>query len=204
MSVEHARAQLDLFRPYSPDRMLASDDLPSDDTRSVNTVRAALRAKGREGTTCPCCERWVKVYHESFRWTMGAICTALARQHRDDIKASLWGESPPFRETHLPTFLQRLPLTPKVKSVLCRSGGGTGYVYAWGLIRRVAGARDDGDWRTGIYALTTRGWDFANGHLRVPKNVFIYNRRVLGFEGPEINITEALEGRFDYSALMGG
>lgn len=170
-----------------------------DDSMTVAEARERLLRDGREGTRCPCCCRYVKLYKSPFRWSAAIIAIRLARLVRK-------GGGLLNRVFHLPSVVQEIRLGPKKERAMAvlQCGCRWSPLIQWGLIERVFGKRPDGDWRTGHFRLTRMGYRFALGGVRIPKYVYNYDGRVLGFDGPAITVRKALGLKFDYNELMSG
>lgn len=74
----------------------------------------------------------------------------------------------------------------------------------WSLIeRRDHESGEDGKKSSGIWRITAAGYKFIVEGSKVQKHACIYNGTVLGFDGGEIDIIDALGEKFDYNVLMG-
>jgi hypothetical protein len=130
-----------------------------------------------DGIACPCCGQFCKVYRRRLNAGQAQALILMWRTAGRD-----W--------VHVPTLASR-------------SGGDPGKMRHWGLIEEAAGRREDGG-RRGSWRITERGQAFVLGELTVPQYVSIFDNRVLGHDGPNIGIREALGGRFNYDELMRG
>jgi hypothetical protein len=90
-----------------------------------------------------------------------------------------------------------------LKGRLNFGGDATKSVY-WKLIEEDNGTRDDGSSRSGWWRVTDRGRDFVRNLIGIPKYARIYDGHLLGFEGEDVRITDALGTKFDYNELMQG
>jgi hypothetical protein len=61
---------------------------------------------------------------------------------------------------------------------------------------------DNGKRASGKWHPTTRGIDFVNRKITIPKHVVTRNNRLIATIGPNIGIYEALRTRFNYQELM--
>lgn len=169
---------------------------------TIPNARAEIQRRARDGLRCPCCEQWVKVYRNPFRWSAALVIAELMRVQRKDLCLGAY--------FHLPTLLEqtdwsRYGLKPRAVAAL-RGGGGSvvSPLLDWALIEKQPGERGDGDWRSGYYRLMPAGIDFADAARKIPKYVYVYDGRTLGFDGPDISIRDAARLRFDYDAVMKG
>ena len=73
----------------------------------------------------------------------------------------------------------------------------------WGLIEQKK--NDDPAKRcSGLWRATARGKNFAHGLELIPTHVYLFDNKVVGFEGEETTIQRALGNRFNYEELMRG
>ena len=127
---------------------------------------------------CPCCDQLVKVYRFPINSSMVKDLMSLASK------------------ADVGVYMHKVDF--------CRStnqGGHFSKWSDWGLVTQMP--NDNPAKKTsGMYALTQKGRDFVDNKLRVPKYILTYNAQVLGFDGDEITIEEALGNHFNYSELM--
>lgn len=147
-------------------------------TSTIAEAKEWLRSRVREGATCPVCDQRVQVYRRS-------INSAMARGLIDIYRSVEVGV--PF---HMPTVAAAL-------------GGDAARLSYWGLITEEPVQRPDMG-RAGWWSLTPEGAGFARGHHVVTKYALVYNSRVLGFEGPTVDIRSCLGNRFDLQVLLNG
>lgn len=143
-----------------------------------NTIAEAveyLAEHAEEGTSCPACGQFVKVYRRPLSSTTARVLVAMYRANGDG-----W--------VHLPDLQMVRSDEAKARH--------------WNLIQQRPGEREDGSPRTGWWRLTHEGVEFVNRRLRVPKYALIYNGSCLGLEGPPTSIVQCLGTRFNYSRLM--
>lgn len=153
----------------------------------LDMVRGWVQHKKREGVICPCCDQQAKTYR---RKLYGAMAYALGHiyLHYQRTKSTDW--------LHVPTYLSSVTSTVAVR------GGDWAKLRYWDLIVPQPGDRGDGSHRNGFYKITPTGIAFVELRWQVPQHVYIYNQEVLGYEGPDIVITDALGDKFDYNTLM--
>jgi hypothetical protein len=147
-------------------------------------ARDALRAQLRDGESvkCPCCSQVAKVHKRSIHATMAAQLIGIYR---------VTGGSGPTRGW-------------VTVGDIYREGASGDYAKLrfWGLIEsrdtRTRTRNASGEWR-----ITDAGVAFVEGHLAVPKYVYVYNNRKIGEGSSEkVTIHDALADKFDYAALM--
>jgi hypothetical protein len=159
-------------------------------TVPLGELREYLKKHAREthGVLCPLCRQLVKVYEREITSTMAYTLILL---HQHFLKKPDW--------LHVPTFL-----TEKSKVGSAVRGGDWAKLRYWGLIEEQVGKRADGSNRAGFYKMTEKGHQFARGDVKVPKSVYLYNDRVLGFDPVNlVGVQECLGKEFDYNVLMG-
>jgi hypothetical protein len=144
----------------------------------LGQLKAWLRAKADEGTTCPLCEQTVKVYRRKITSTMARSLIEMYRAAGKD-----WA--------HLPT-------------VISSQRADEGKLAYWGLLEEEKVRRPDGG-RAGYWRVTDLGELFIQGNLAVPKYARVYNGRCLSLVTTEkVTIKDALGTKFDYAELMAG
>lgn len=57
---------------------------------------------------------------------------------------------------------------------------------------------------SGFWRITDRGIDFVLRKITVPQHMWTYNKKIVDFEGPEVDIVFCLGKEFDYAKLMAG
>lgn len=140
-------------------------------------ARDTLQLQLDEGTTCPCCDQFAKVYSRKINAGHARALIALYRAVGRD-----WG--------HLATYDQS------------REASKLAY---WGLIEEESARRDDGG-RSGWWRITDLGERFLRNQLLVPKHARVYDGRLLRLDDTDglVSIVDALGTRFNYSELMAG
>ena len=131
--------------------------------------------KEDDGTNCPCCDRFAKIYRRKINPGMARIIIVM-RQRLNE-----W-----FHVKDLERF--------------SRNVSQLGW---WGLVESRSKDEEEDKKCSGLWRLTHQGRLFADGITRVPKYAVIYSCEVLGFEGDTVSIEETLGDKFSYSKLMG-
>lgn len=143
----------------------------------LSEAKAWLRARLDDGAPCPCCTQYAKRYHRK-------INSGMAR-----LLIMQWckvGQE----------FAHTASLCPNL-----REGAKLAY---WGLMEHDDRPRDDGG-KSGWWRITDAGVRFVLGRESVPKYVYVYDDRVMGFDAAQmVSIQDALGTKFSYSDLMGG
>lgn len=139
-----------------------------------------LSAKQRDGYTCQCCGSYIKLYRRSFNSNMSVALLALYKHTNGEFV--------------------------KVEKFLSEHGyqrcGDFSYLRHYGLIEALKEKREDNSSRNGFYRITAIGRLFCEGKILVKEKFLIQNNKILGFEGREISIIEALGNKFSYTELM--
>jgi len=74
----------------------------------------------------------------------------------------------------------------------------------WGLLEP-KGDDPEGDTKaSGYWRITQKGRDFVRGLITVPKNIFIFDNKLIRVSGEEVSIKEALGKKFSYAEMMDG
>ena len=94
-----------------------------------------------------------------------------------------------------------------VRDILNSSAGGKNssdgtYLRQWELIEGMPSEEDGSSRNSGVWRPTDQGIAFAERSVTVPKHIYLYNNRRLGFSNEQTDIIEALGDNFDYSELM--
>jgi hypothetical protein len=133
-----------------------------------------------KGFFCSCCGGYVKIYRRSFNSNMALCLIALYRNTNGEFV--------------------------KVENFLTKHGyqrcGDFSYLRHYGFIEAQKSKREDNSPRNGFYRLTGLGRLFVEAKEKAKEKFLIQNNKLLGFEGEEINIYQALGNKFDYNQLM--
>lgn len=125
---------------------------------------------------CPCCGQKIQIWRKSIISTAVASLCQLVRMYDDK------------------------PLHHDKFTVLLKDRNFSQLVL-WGLIEAAA-PRTATDNSAGMWSPTSKGIAFVKGSLTVPQYVETYNNILLGFDGPEIDVRQALREKFDYNDLL--
>lgn len=135
-----------------------------------------------KGFYCSCCGGYVKIYRRSFNSNMALCLIALYRNQKNEFV--------------------------KVEDYLIKNGyqrcGDFSYLRHYGFIEALKEKREDNSPRNGFYRITGLGRLFVEGKGTAKEKFLIQNNKLLGFEGDEIDIMDALGTKFDYEKLMSG
>lgn len=134
------------------------------------------------GYTCPHCNQFVKRYKRSFNANMAMALIALHKYSNGEF-------------VHLFDFC--------IKHCGGKINGDAPKLQVYGFIEKMAGNREDGSTRNGMYRITEWGRLFVMGGVTAYSHFFIFNNNFEGFTGDRITIVDALGKRFNYQELMG-
>lgn len=154
---------------------------------SLAAARQWVLDNRREGAVCPCCDQLAKVYKRKLNQCM---VYALLLIYRAQQRNADW--------IHAPSYLHKnAKRGPTVR------GGDFAKLVHWGLIEtKPESDRGDGSKRAGYYKITSKGRDFVDGKIRLPKHVFLYASAFLGFSDESTSFRDAFGEKFNYDELM--
>ena len=153
-----------------------SEEFPDDMT--IGEARDKLRRMVEpHGHTCPVCKLWSQVYRHKCDSAMAR--TLIRMYHAGALREPL----------HIPS----LPGDNHKVSQLSW----------WNLVAEERLTRPDGG-RAGYWWLTPVGQEFVLGRSTITKYARIYDARVLGHIGDQVDIKHCLGSKFNYRDLMGG
>jgi hypothetical protein len=145
-------------------------------------ARSYVQEHRCEGVDCPCCFQFAKLYKRKLN---SGMARSLIEIYHITRRSNGDGWIDLARMVNPRTILNR------EWSKLC----------FWGLLECRDSPPTPGR-RHEKYRITADGVEFVLMRRRVRRRVCIYNNVVLGFEGEEIDIVEALGSKFDYRELM--
>ena len=154
---------------------------------SLDNAQQAFKDKLRDGSTCPCCGRFGKIYRRKFNSKMARATIEL---YRLDLKR-------PGAWVHV---------AREVDYNL--RGSDYGLLPAWKFVEQPMpdDGKSDGNPHSGRYRITVLGRAFVKGLLPARKYVYTYNDAVIEVEEAEaaetIWIRDALGSHFGYTELM--
>jgi len=151
--------------------------------KTLDQAKEYIEEHWHEGVICPCCEGYVRLYRRKLNSNMA----------RSLIKLYLATETTGSEWIHSSAF-----------GVEAIGGGDYGKLKFWGLIQLQANKDNPKKHTSGMWRITNSGINFVTRRTAEKKYCLIYNDTCYGFEGPVINIDEALGEHFNYSELMRG
>jgi hypothetical protein len=146
-----------------------------------------FEAARHQGSICPCCGRFGKVYKRKLHSGMAAVLVLMYRFHN-------------LGYTHIHTLINATT-TPAVAAAI---RGDFAKLRYWSLIEEEHVESPNGEKKSsGRWRITGAGARFVEGSETVQKYVWLYKGKCLGFIGESVTIHGALGDRFKYSELMG-
>jgi hypothetical protein len=138
-------------------------------------------SKLEEGTTCPCCDKYCKIYKRKLNSTMAyALIWIVKRYQATGALINIPREAPkPISNTHQHATLRH-----------------------WGLVESAPVAKGQDKKHSGLWRPTQRGIDFVHRRIKVPSHLYEYNNEVQSWSDTHITIDIALGTKFSYKELM--
>jgi len=151
------------------------------DVSEIEQARRRIREHLEDGVACPVCEQFCKLYRRKLNSGLAAGLVWLV---------AAWRRRPGW-----------IDMPNKAPRFILRAGGQFSILAHWGLIEQRVNektrTRCSGQWRP-----TTDGALFADGFVKVPRYVLLYNNEVQGFSDETIAVKAALGDRFNYEDLI--
>lgn len=154
--------------------------------KTVAEARANMKIELDEDgqSTCPCCDRVVRVYRRRLHSEMALWLIKLVREYRKK-----------------PGWYQTVDLLGTAGSHL-RAGGTNGTLLVhWGLIERATSDNQAGA-PVGSYRPTNLAMDFVDNCVMVPTYIYLLDNERVGASDQVINIKGVIGDRFSYEELM--
>ncbi len=158
-------------------------DIAAIEARHLDRLRASFKATTREdGGTCPCCDRWGKVYMRRINVTMARGLLWLSQQPGD---GNGWIDVPNLA----PRWLVRSNQLPTLRW--------------WKLVEAPVPDVVEPEKRTsGLWRMTEHGRGFVAGIVKVPRAVFTWDGEPVGFSDEQTLFQACLGDRFSYAETM--
>jgi hypothetical protein len=134
-----------------------------------------------DGSYCPVCGRWGKIYARKINQTMARALIWLCLAEKNDEG---WVDVPNTG----PQWLVRSNQLPTLRW--------------WELVERMPNRGVNKTKFSGMWRPTVQGYDFANGALSVPHKVFTYNGDVEAYGPEKVYIQQCLGDNFDYGVVL--
>ncbi len=170
---------LTAFQPTSGVPSLLPHLPPPVPGATIELEQKRLEFLRKTGDLCACCGQRVQVYRRSITGAMAAWLISLVRGTTVTAQGASWTD---------------------VKTLPARGGDYAKLLY-WNLIERIP--PEDGR-NSGQFRPTPEGFSFVAQHTTVSQYIYVYDEKLIGRGGRQLNVIEALGARFDYAALMSG
>lgn len=158
-------------------------ELPEIAGMTLDRAKAWLEEKLEQGTKCPCCYQYIKIYKRHFNSEMARVMIYI---YKHSIKAPGW-----FHAKHV------LGQTGKRDRDM-------GFLKHWRLVEEMEAEKEDGNPHAGYYRITKAGEEFVLGNLSIPKYKMILRNEVVSESKDLITIHGTRGKHFNYSELMSG
>jgi len=159
-----------------------------DDNTSVGEAKRWLKDRLEDGTYCPCCDQFAKIYHRQIHASMAVHLIILYKL------SGRTGE-----------YIHKSVLMRQAKMSVSSFGGGDfAMLRFWGLIEEQFKDLNKDSRTSGSWKITEKGILFVDQRITVQQKVRIYNGGVLNFYGPMVSIVDCLHNKFSYADLMIG
>jgi hypothetical protein len=138
----------------------------------------------KKGTDCPLCKQDVKMYWKKIDSNMAKYLIVLYKLTAQKTNREYF---------HTETDLK---VTQKV-------GGSFAKLRWWGLIEQKEKDTDYTTARTsGLWKITDKGKQYVRGEIKLPLYVKLYNKKMYGTDGKDVDIRHSLNAKFNYTELM--
>lgn len=135
---------------------------------------------------CPVCGRFAKVWRRKIHASIAAWLVALYRAGAGT------------RFVHIDEVMPYLPPALRAKA---RSSSDYCIIKYWGLAFQDAANQGDDKKVSGKWRLTQDGWRFARGEMSIPKYAYVFDDKVLKFDGDDVFIKDCIGNSFSYNEL---
>jgi hypothetical protein len=148
---------------------------------TLEQAKYTLQQNLAQGMECPCCQRFTKRYRRKLNNGMARSLIAI---HRWFCQSGHQGH----KWLHV---VEEMGLTAHHEEY--------SKLRYWDLLEQ--DVREDGK-PTGLWRITEKGYLFLENRLTVEKYVYLVNAELVGMNGPQVSIKDALGEKFDYEELM--
>lgn len=151
---------------------------------SIAQGKELLKKHWEQGIICPCCRQLVKLYKRKLTSSMAYALILIYRHHQNE------GSYGAF--FHVENHLKMLAIPSSIR-------GDFPKLRYWELIEQ---QKINDAIVPAYYRITPKGIQFVKNLVSVPKISLLYNDGFYGYEGPNVNIYDALDDKFNYMELM--
>jgi hypothetical protein len=153
---------------------------------SLDEAKELIRKHANEGITCPCCNRFTKVYKRAITSSMAWALIMFygeAKKIAKNINANTID-----CYIHVENFFKASSCPASIR------GDFTKLKY-WGIIAC-------SEQHKGCYTLTRKGVQFVFGELSIPSYVLVYDDKIYGVSESLVSIKKCLKNKFSYEKIM--
>lgn len=168
-----------MLQPSLFDEAMPKPEPISENQRFMNLLKVGMKMP------CPCCGRHSQIYRRTVHYSMAWQLIKLYQLTR--IGGHISDEYVDAAQLILPGTHGTGDF-PK-----CRY---------WGLIERKPANSETEGKSSGLWRLTEQGVCFIRLEKTIQKTVLVFDDTVIGFDGPQVNIRQAISEKFSYSELM--
>jgi len=161
---------------------------------TITQAKELLKEHWKDGIICPCCRQLVKLYERKLNSAMAYALILIYRHHQSEGSFGAY--------FHVEDYLKMLDISSTIR-------GDFPKLRHWELLERKPAETESRNADKdavipGYYRITPKGIQFVKNLRTVPRISLLYNDGFYGHKGPEVNINDALEDKFDYKELMNG
>ena len=166
---------------------MASNNVPNDAT-PLGEAKQWVQDRLEKGVSCPCCSQHAKVYRRNINYTIAAVLILLARRAKEN-------------QTEQWLHVEKHIMNTGVFKVMPREWQKLRY---WDLMEPNDLPAEDGNPHNGYWRIPDTGMQFAEGKIKVPKYVWVFNNIVIAKSNKfMVDVHDCLKNKFNYSELMG-
>lgn len=132
-----------------------------------------------EGVQCPACDRHAEIHPRQISETMARSLITMWRNAR-------------FNWFNMPEMAKKWDKRDEAM------------LAYWGLIEKATRENRPGEKIKGFWRVTDQGHAYIQGRLSVPQFARVYNKQVVGYEGPMVTIRDAVGVNFDVERYARG
>lgn len=157
---------------------------------TLEEAKAWLRKRVDKGAHCPCCNKPVRVFTYKFHTTMARVLLLVYRVAEEMKPEGGW--------FHIQKELEKRGYDHPQDLVYSK-------LRYWKLIESETGRTGGGPGK-GVWRITERGRQFAEGKILIERTARIYDKKALpsGQAQEQVSIHDALGDRFNYDDMMSG
>lgn len=145
-------------------------------------------AETSNGSICPCCERFTKIYKRKFNKPMA--------------ESLLWLFTKNYEFNELKTY-EYFSIGNDAPRHVVRNGGSLASCKWWDLVEQKEN-EDSAKHTSGMWRITNRGVRFIRGEIQIVGHIKTYNKEKIFEFDTQTTFIESLGRPFNYTELMQG